>query len=235
MKIKHLISIILVTSISFVSAQEMADPSSVTTANSQITEVRLDGFEDASFWKVAMPIDQGVISRVSRNGKPIEIDTDDWKARDAKYGIPASYAKERVLGVKVEYIARGYNWFTVVPVKPVVIEGITQSISVWVAGRNYNHWMKMVLQDFYGKERHVFVDRLRFIGWKELKVSIPETVVQRDFHFVDKIGIKFNGFVIECDPIETFGVYYLYLDELRAVTDVFNEKTRDLDDMVDDW
>lgn len=235
MKIKYFIGIMLITGLTFVNSQAMADPSSVTTANSQITEVRLDGFEDASFWDVAMPIDQGVISRQSRLGRPLEINTDEWTARDEKYGIPTNYAKERVLGVKVEYISRGHNWFSIKPVKPIVIEGITQSISVWVAGRNYSHWMKMIIQDFYGRERHLFVDRLRFIGWKELKVSIPETVVQRDFHFVDKIGIKFNGFVIECEPQETYGVYYLYLDELRAVTDVFNEKTRDLDDMVDDW
>jgi hypothetical protein len=235
MKLRLIVALTVITSALFLNAQDMADPSSVTTANSQITEVRLDGFEDASFWKVAMPIDQGVISRVSRFGKPLELDTDEWNERDDRYGIPTNYAKERVLGIKVEYISRGYNWFTVAPVKPIVIEGITQSISVWVAGRNYSHWLKMVVQDFYGNDRLLFVERLRFIGWKEVKVSVPETVAQRDFHFVDKIGIKFKGFIIECDPVETFGVYYMYFDELRAVTDVFNEKTRDLDDMVDDW
>lgn len=235
MKIKLLIAALFITSFMNIFAQGLADPASVTTANSQITEVRLDGFEDASFWQVAMPIDMGVISRQSRLGIPTDLSTDKWTERDDKFGIPKTYAKQKVLGVKVEYISRGYNWFTITPVKPIVVEGICQSLSFWVAGRNYNHWLKAVIQDFYGNERQLYVDRLRFIGWKELKISIPETVKQRDFHFVDKIGIKFNGFIVECDPVETFGVYYLYLDELRAQTDVFNEKTRDLDDMVDDW
>lgn len=232
-------AILFVTTLIFavlsLNSQASPDPQSVTTANSQITEVRLDGFEDASFWKVAMPIDQGIISRMARMGKPEDLSTDEFAKRNESYGIPSTYSKDKVLGVKVEFIARGYNWFAIQPAKPIVIEGICQHISFWVAGRNYSHWLKVVLQDFYGRERHVYVDRLRFIGWKEMKVSIPETIVQRDFHFVDKIGIKFNGFVVECDPMETYGDYYIYFDELRALTDVFNEKTRDSNDMRDDW
>ena len=144
-------------------------------------------------------------------------------------------AKEKVLGVKVEYMKRGHHWFSLKPQKPIMIEGICQEITVWVAGRNYNHTLKVLLQDFYGNSRQLYVDRLRFVGWKELKVSIPESIIQRDFHFVDRQGIKFTGFLVECDPVETYGTYYVYFDELRALTDIFNEKTRDLDDMVDGW
>jgi hypothetical protein len=224
----------LAVSLSF---SQSSDPDSVSSANSQIVEIRLSGFEDASFWKVAMPIDQGVISKMSKKGYPRDLSGDDSiiAKRDKKYDIPRNYARDKVLGIKVEYITRGYNWFTLKPVKPIMVEGVCQSLSVWVAGRNYKHWLRAIIQNFYGEDMLVYVDRLNFIGWKELMVSIPETVVQRDFHFVDKIGIKFNGFVVECDPMETFGVYYIYFDEMRAMTDVFNEKTRDIDDMHDDW
>jgi len=215
--------------------QSAVTPENITTANSQITEVRLNGFEDASFWKVAMPIDQGVISRQSRPGIPKDVSSDKGVQRDEKYGIPRNYARDKVLGVRVDYISRGYNAFTIKPVKPIIIEGICQNLSFWVAGRNYKHTLKIMIQDFFGNERQVYVGPLNFIGWKELVVSIPETVNQRDFHFIDKQGIKFNGFLIECDPTETYGVYYIYFDELRASTDVFNEKTRDADDMHDDW
>ena len=50
--------------------------------------------------------------------------------------------------------------------------------------------------------------------------------------YVKKI---FNGFIVECDLLESYGVYYIYFDELRAITDIFNEKTRDVDDMMDNW
>lgn len=235
MKSKLLITILLLCGLFIINAQEDVDPTSVMTANSQITEVRLDGFEDASFWKVAMPLEQGIISRQSRVGRPADLSSDAWNERDEKYGIPNTYAKDKVFGVKVEYMKRGYHWFSITPMKPIVIEGICQSISFWVAGRNYSHTLKILIQDFYGNNRELYAEKLRFVGWKELKVSIPETIVQRDFHFVDKIGIRFIGFLIECDPMETYGSYYIYFDELRAETDIFNEKTRDPDDMVDDW
>src|SRR4030042_1684843 len=62
------------------------------TANSQLTEVRLSGFEDASFWLVYMPIDQGVIVKQAKVGSPV--DGSDDKATNAisnmdeLYGIP---------------------------------------------------------------------------------------------------------------------------------------------------
>ena len=235
---KYLIVIsILLICMSLGFSQASPDPMSVTTANAQLTEVRLSGFEDASFWDVAMPIDQGIATKMAIKGSPRDVSSDKstFAKRDEKYGIPRNYARAKVLGVKVEYISRGYNWFSIIPAKPIVVEGICQSISVWVAGRNYKHWLRMDLQDFMGDERLLYVDQLNFVGWKELTVSIPPTIKQRDYHFGDKIGLKFNGFVIECDPMETWGVYYIYFDELRAYTDLFNEKTRDVDDMHDDW
>lgn len=242
MKNKFLVTLLLICGLFALNAQEdegvitgESDPSAVTTANSQITEVRLDGFEDASFWNVSMPSEEGIISRQSRIGNPAEINSDEWKERDEKYGIPDTYAKEKVFGVKVEYMKRGYHSFSITPVKPIIVEGIAQSITVWVAGRNYSHTLKFLIEDFYGNTRELIAEKLRFIGWKEIKVSIPESIIQRDFHFADKSGIRFVGFVVECDPMETYGTYYVYFDELRAETDIFNEKTRDPDDMVDGW
>ena len=212
---------------------------SVLTANSKITEVRLSGFEDASFWRAAMPIDQGVITRQTRRGAPQDVinaeSTNTISKRDEKYGIPNTYSKNKVLGVKVQYIARGHNWFSIRPIKPIVIEGICQSISCFIAGRNYKHLLKVIILDYFARERVLIMDKLNFIGWKELIVSIPEQIEQTDYHFPDKQGIKFNGFLISCDPLETLGIYYIYFDELRAMTDIFNETTKDLDDMIDGW
>jgi hypothetical protein len=209
------------------------------TANSQLTEVRLSGFEDASFWDVYMPLDQGVILKQTKYGAPVDVSddkaTNSISKRDDKYGIPKTYDKHKVLGVKVQYIARGYNWFTIRPSKPIIIEGICQSISCFVAGRNYRHTLKMLILDYFGSEREVIMDKLNFIGWRELVATIPSTIIQTEYHYAYKQGIKFNGFLVECDPQETFCTYYLYFDELRAITDIFNEKTRDVDDMYDDW
>lgn len=236
---KFIFFFVFILIIAFMFAQNLdPDPKSVNAANSQITEVRLSGFEDPSFWDVSMPIDQGVAVKMGRRGAPQEVADANHpnaiKKRDDKYGI-GEYSKDMVLGVKVQYIARGYNWFAIRPAKPIVVEGICQSLSVFVAGRNYKHMLKMFVLDYFGRERVIVVDKLNFVGWRELQVAVPDTIKQYDYHFAHKQGLRFNGFMIECDPMETWGTYYVYFDELRAVTDIFNEKTRDINDMYDDW
>ncbi len=243
MKKNILISLFLILSILFVPTQQPTEPTKqpedVLTANSKITETRLNDFEDASFWEVSMPIDQGFITKQTRRGAPFDVSSDtadnSVAKRDEKYGIPRTYPREKVLGVKVQYITRGFNWFAIRPVRPIVIEGICQSISCYVAGRNYRHLLKIRLLDYFGRERELIMDRLNFVGWKELVVSVPQHILQTEYHFVDKQGIAFNGFVVQCDAQEAFGTYYIYFDELRAMTDIFNELTRDVDDMIDGW
>jgi hypothetical protein len=80
------------------------------------------------------------------------------------------------------------------------------------------------------------------MGWKKMTVTIPPQaedglsgVVQRNYHYNNHMGIKIIGFRIDCDPLEAYGSYYLYLDDLRATTDLFSEYYRDPDDMVDGW
>jgi hypothetical protein len=111
-----------------------------------------------------------------------------------------------------------------------------------VAGRNYNHELKILIEDFFGRPYELLVGKLNFQGWKKLTVAIPPQapdglsgIVQRNYHFNNLMGIKVIGFRIDCDPSEAYGTYYVYLDDLRAVTDLFAENNRDPDDMVDAW
>ena len=47
--------------------------------------------------------------------------------------------------------------------------------------------------------------------------------------------MKVVGFRIECNPWEAYGNYYIYFDDLRAVTDLYEVGIRDEDDMKDAW
>jgi len=113
---------------------------------------------------------------------------------------------------------------------------------VWVAGRNYNHVLKLIVQDFFNNQFELTLGKLNFQGWKKLSVAIPPQnpdgvsgIIQRNYHYTSQMGLKIIGFKIECDPMEAFGTYYVYFDDLRAVTDLFAEDSRDEDDMVDGW
>jgi hypothetical protein len=59
--------------------------------------------------------------------------------------------------------------------------------------------------------------------------------LQSEFHYTYRSGIQITGLKIETDPLDSYGTYYVYFDDMRAVTDLFGESKRDSDDMSDGW
>ncbi|MDR0502885.1 MAG: flagellar filament outer layer protein FlaA [Treponema sp.] len=204
------------------------------SAQRKIKEVSVDKFEHDGFWRSRMSSDEGyVTSRLfggdldnpagPKGKKPIE--------EEADLGISDNY----VMGTRVDFLRRGHNNFFIYPTRPIPIEGIAKYLTVWVAGRNFKHDLFLQIQDFFGKNYELYVGKMNFMGWKQMTVVVPESIVQRNYHYNNHMGIKVMGFRIECDPLESFGSYYLYFDDLRAVTDLFAEEERDEDDMADGW
>jgi hypothetical protein len=151
-------------------------------------------------------------------------------------------ADNKVLGVKVDFLRRGNASVYITTTRPISVEGITKTVSVWVAGRNYNHRLYLLLNDSRGKYFELYMGRLNYQGWKKLTVSVPPQqangdngIIQNDFHYTSSGGISIVGFRIDVDPMEAYGTYYAYFDDLRVVTDLFAENNRDPDDPRDDW
>jgi hypothetical protein len=206
------------------------------TAQQNLKEVSIDRFEHDGFWRAGMSSDQGIAtSRLFEGGpagkQPIA-DEEGLEISD-KY----------VLATRVDFYHRGPASFKVVAVNPIPVEGITKTISVWAAGRNFNHELKIIVQDYFGRQYHLSMGKLNFQGWQQLSVAVPAQgddngiggIVQESYHYNYDKGIKIVGFEVVCDPAETYGTYYLYLDDLRVVTDLFAENNRDEDDMPDGW
>ena len=207
----------------------------IDAAQQYLKEVSVDKFEKDGYWKSTMSPDDGYVTTRLFAGSPAgkePIPDEEGKS------IPDKY----VLGTRVDFIHRGYTSFTMYPIRPIPIEGITKTVSVWVVGRNYNHELKLLLEDFFGRPFELYVGKLNFQGWKKLTVAIPPQaedgfngIVQRNYHYNNYLGIKITGFRVDVDPWEAYGSYYIYLDDLRAVTDLFAEDNRDADDMPDSW
>jgi len=213
----------------------------VDTAQQKLKEISVDKFEQAGFWVPSMSTDEGIVTgrlfKGSPAGKAAEPLPDE-----RLINIDNTVADTQVLGVRVDFLRRGFNSFQVLAQKPIPIEGIAKTITVWVAGRNFNHLLKIIVADSYGSQFTLPLGSLNFQGWKKLSVAIPPQnadgrngIIQRNFHSTTHMGLKVIGFKIECDPMEAFGVYYVYFDDLRAVTDLFAEDNRDPDDMPDSW
>ena len=166
------------------------------SAQQLLKEVSVSKFEDASFWSAAMPLDMGLITLrrlegIPREAKPIE--------DEAKLGIKEQ--NKFVLGAKVYFFKRGSTYLTISPVNPLPIEGITKTISVWVVGRNYNHVLKILLEDYFGRRMELTLGKLNFMGWKKLTVAVSPDIVQSEYHFTYKSGLKVLGFKLEGDPL----------------------------------
>ena len=235
-----IIALLLVFAVVFVYAQdEVGDPDpymmGIESAQQQLKEVSVDKFEHEGFWNSYMSSDEGyTASRLFAGGPAAKEPIPEEEGMD----IPDQY----VLGTRVDYLRRGYNSITIRPIRPIPIEGVTKTVSVWVVGRNFNHDLKLLIQDFFGRNYEIYVGKLNFQGWKKMVVAIPPQspdgvngVIQRSYHYNNQMGIKIMGFRIDCDPLEAYGSYYVYFDDLRAVTDLFAENNRDADDMADGW
>lgn len=229
---RALILAILVLSATLLFAQQDPDPENLgrDTAQQELQEVSISKFEDAGFWRVYMPIDQGLIESRRFEGSP-ELKELLPEEEDLDIALPDDY----VLGVKASFFRRGDAELYIQPIRPLQVPGITKTISMWVVGRNFNHRLNVVVADYFGNVNVLDMGKLNFSGWKRMTVAVPPTIVQRDYHYNDRMGLQILGFLIEPDLMETYGTYYVYFDDLRAYTDLFAEQSRDEDDMIDSW
>ena len=199
-------------------------------AQQLLEEVSVEKFEDAAFWYAAMPLDMGVAQVKRLAGSPL--------GKQPIAGEQANGIKEDdkyVLGLKASFFHRGVAEFAVHPLYPIPIEGIVKTVSIWVVGRNFNHVLKLQLIDYRGQAQELTVGTLNFIGWKKLTIAIPPSILQTEYHYTYRSGIQLTGLKVETDPLDSYGTYYIYFDDMRAVTDLFGESKRDSDDMSDGW
>ncbi len=206
-----------------------ADQIGKDQAQQQLVEISVAKFEDAAFWGDSMPLDMGLAFLRRFEGGPAA-----KKPIEGEKGLTVQPDKY-VLGGKVVFFKRAANEAFFFPVRPLPIEGITKTISVWVVGRNYNHVLKAVIADYFNQRREITLGKLNFMGWKQLTAAVPPRIVQDEYHFANERGIKLLGFKLEFDMMESYGIYYIYFDDLRATTDLFAESYRDKDDMPDGW
>jgi len=199
-------------------------------AQQLLKEVSVSKFEDAAFWYGGMALDMGVLQLKRLVGGPA------GKTAIADEGTIGIKEEDKyVLGAKVSFFHRGVSEFSIHPAQPIPVEGIVKTLSVWVVGRNFNHVLKVQFLDYRGNVQELTVGTLNFIGWKKLTVAIPPSILQNEYHYSYKSGIQIIGFKVETDPLDSYGTYYIYFDDLRAVTDLFGESKRDADDMSDGW
>jgi len=245
-------------------AEEDESEQNLTRPESEsLYTIVLDDFERSGEWLAKMPIDQGIVKAKELYGAPSALKREfsdrqagsatvqpgqsgpppdrrgdaqqDRIRRGRAYFETDTTAPTKILGVRVEFMQRGYNWFTVEPPRPINLDGLVKAFELWVCGRNQRHELYIMVDDFNNEARYVKVGMLNFIGWKRMTAPIPYTIRQSDFRRSIRRGLTFKGFLIKCHPMETIGKFYMYFDNLSVELSRFLEENRDRDDPLDIW
>ena len=238
MKTKTILILLLLGIIAFGAHAQITQPVGqpnpeqigVDAAQQNLREISVTKFEDVGFWYSTMPREQGLTVLRRLPGGPL-----DKVPLSGEDELGIKEADEFVLGLKVHYFKRGLNTFSLYPSRPFPVAGITKTLSVWVVGRNMHHNLVLLIEDYFGNRAELTLGSLNFSGWKQLTVAVPLSIKQRDFHYNDRMGIKIMGFRVDTDPMESYGTYYIYFDDMRAVTDLYAAENRDPDDIPDVW
>ena len=235
---KFLLSVLVAAAACAVFAQNslVEEPNPETVGNDSamqaLREILLDKFERDGSWFVHMSPDYGVIAARNFEGSP---------AMKEPLKGEEEVEDTQVLGVKVEFFRRGVNSFYINAQRPIAIEGVTKTVSVWVCGRNQGHDMFLLVEDYFGRNYELYMGNLGFSGWKKLTCVVPPSpdsehgIVQRSAYYGNKPGLRVIGFRVDCNPMLARGTYYMYLDDLRCVTDLYDLENQDIDDMSDAW
>jgi len=206
------------------------DPSliGVTQAQQELKEISIEKFEDDGFWKAEMMRDDGYISLRRFEGSPA-----DKKPVAGETNAQIKEADKYVIGAKIQHLHRAVTSFSLSPSRPLPVPGIAKTLSLWVVGRNVKHQLYILIDDQFGDRAKIPMCDLAFTGWKKMTAAIPPNIRQTDPRYPSKTGVSIVSIAVETDPAETYGSYYIYFDDLRAVTDLFSENNRDADDMID--
>lgn len=140
----------------------------------------------------------------------------------------------RALGAQAAFDRQGYNYLEFIPVEDqdgedgpvptgIEIPGIVKNLDFWVWGSNYNFYMEIHLQDYRGISHVLRVDDINYRGWQNLRVNIPTSIPQNVTYVPQRKGLELVKIVLWTTPDENVSGFYVYLDQIKVFTDVFQQ------------
>jgi hypothetical protein len=194
------------------------------------------GRELARTW-VVLPSKFGYDSKGNSMWQTRKVDS--WP--EALYGRNKDKEKLQVLGISGEFSRKGYNYVEIVPgtgegksftPKPIPIPGRVEAIDLWVWGANYAYSLDAHVRDFQGIEHVLPFGFLQFAGWKNLRCKIPGNIPQAWKYLPRLRNLELTKLVLWTQPQEKVDEFFMYLDQIKVTTDLF-ETTFDGDDLAD--
>ncbi|MCL2833739.1 MAG: flagellar filament outer layer protein FlaA, partial [Treponema sp.] len=157
----------------------------------------------------------------------------------AYYGINSSGKDIKSLGIWGKFDRRGYNWIDVYPVSgddnepfEIPIPGRLSYLDMWVWGANLQYYIEVYLRDYQGVVHNLYLGSIAHQGWKNLRVQVPTSIPQSRRALPRVGGLSFVKFRIWTTPAERVDNFYIYFNNFKVLTDVF-ETLFDGNDLAD--
>ena len=191
-----------------------------------LQSIELETFEDNSKNWTLIPRTTFGFDEENKSMQELQIINGQWpKAFFGEEGKFLDKDYKNCLGVKLFFRKQGYNTVDIIPEEPIAFTGRIKMIDLWIWGSNYNYELDCILEDFRGIQHRLNFGRIDFVGWKNLGVLIPNYIPQ-SVEYIPKLKrLKLIKLVLWSHPAEKARVpIYFYLDHIKYLTDVFEEK-----------
>ena len=142
-------------------------------------------------------------------------------------------------GIWGKFDRQGFNWVDVYPVRTgsdepfeIPIPGRVRALDMWVWGSNLNYELEAYVRDHRGVVHSINMGSIAFTGWRNMQVRIPATIMQSRRVLPSYAGLHFVKFRIWTTPPERVDNFFVYFNQLKVLTDVF-ETLFDGNDLAD--
>lgn len=155
------------------------------------------------------------------DGWPEALHGRNWEEKDLQ-----------VMAITTAFTRQGYNYIEIIPVKegedgevvhnPLKLTGRVKTIDMWILGTQYDYYLEVHVRDTTGVVHVLRMGNLNYKGWKNLKADIPTSVPQyTNFRGDLDQDLELVKFMIWTTPQEDYGEYYVFIDQIKILTDDF--------------
>ncbi|MBN2617443.1 MAG: flagellar filament outer layer protein FlaA [Spirochaetales bacterium] len=152
---------------------------------------------------------------------------------------PENEADLKSFAILGSFTRKGYNYLEIMPgegtgtdwkAEPLMLPGKVEFFDLWVWGSNFDYTLEMHVVDYQGIVHVIEMGSIKHIGWKHLYVKIPAHIKQTKQYLPFFEGLKLTKLVVRTDPEERVDQFYLYIDQLKVLTDthIYNFDGEDL-------
>ena len=96
-------------------------------------------------------------------------------------------------------------------------------MDLWVWGSNHDFTLDAYVRDYHGIIHRIPLGSLNYAGWRNLRATVPNNIAQTRRVLPNYAPLKFVKFRIETRPQEHVDNFYIYFNQFKIDTDIFEQ------------